>query len=306
MNNLKANRVITLKQVGINKKDVEDYRKSSRKYFVQYRGGENNVISQKILAKVATLANICRKNGVELCGALFDNKEHSIIMRYFDKKKVSREELEKLLDFENLTMEANTASEIAKLLEESSESESDPQSVIKSFVLFVRERSGSGEITWNDLIERLRELYLEDSLFGIRVQRFSKPAYWEIFFNHFDTVDYKDGIVKLTFDQEYYDETERENAYEFLVEHGIDTNEDGSIMSQVAGKWGELSEDERDDMISALGAIYSTHFVAKSRVDITNDEVKKITMTNADLVPEVGLRDYTITFKDGDMIGLRF
>lgn len=29
-------------------------------------------------------------------------------------------------------------------------------------------------------------------------------------------------------------------------------------------------------------------------------------MTNADLVPEVGLRDYTITFKDGDMIGLRF
>ncbi len=234
------------------------------------------------------------------------NKEHSIIMRYFDKKKISREELEKLLDFENLTMEANTAFEIAKLLKELPESESDPQSVIKNFVLFVRERSGSGEITWDDLIERLRELYLEDSAFGIRVQRFSKPVYWEIFFNHFSTTDYEDGIVKLTFDQEYYDETERENAYEFLDEHGIDTNEEGSIMSQAAGKWGELSEDERDNMISALGAIYSTHFVDKSRVDITNDEVKKITMANADLVPEVGLRDYTITFKDGDMIGLRF
>jgi len=224
-------------------------------------------------------------------------------MRYFDTKKITREEL----DFENLTMDANTASEIAKLLKESPESESDPQSVIKNFVLFVRERSGSGEITWDDLIERLRELYLEDSAFGIRVQRFSKPAYWEIFFNHFSTTDYEDGVVKLTFDQEYYDETERENAYEILFKHDIDTDsEESNIISQVAAKWDGLSEDDKDNIISALDAIYSTHYVDKSRVDITNNEVKRITMTNADLVPEVGMRDYSIEFSDGDYISLRF
>lgn len=127
------------------------------------------------------------------------SKEHSIIMGYFNNKKVSREELEKekLLDFENLTMESNTASEISKLLKESPEVESDPKRVIKNFVRFVRERSGSGEITWDELISRLKELELEYSDFGIRVQRFSKPAYWEIFFNHFSTTDYEDGNVKM-------------------------------------------------------------------------------------------------------------
>lgn len=232
------------------------------------------------------------------------NKQISTIINYFDKKGMDRTQLEDVLDFDNLTMDEKYIPEIMELLNDGEDEVGE--NTIQNFVRFVRERSGSGEITWDELISRLNELYLEDSTFGIRVQRFSKPAYWKIFFNHFDTVDYEDGIVKLTFNQEYYDETERENAYEFLDEHGIDTNEEGSIMSQVAGKWGELSEDERDNMILALGAIYSSHFVDKSRVDITNDEVKEITMTNADLVPEVGLRDYTITFKDGDMIGLRF
>ena len=235
------------------------------------------------------------------------NKEHSIIMGYFNNKKVSREELEKLLDFENLTMEANTASEISKLLKESPEVESDPQRVIRNFVLFVRERSGSGEITWDEFISRLKKLELDYSYFGIRVQRFSKPAYWEIFFNHFNTIDYENGVVKLTFNQEYYEESERENAYEVLSDHDIDTDlESGNIMSQVAEKWDGLSEEDRDGMISALDAIYATHYVDKSRVDIMSNEVKKITMSNADLVPEVGLRDYSIEFTDGDFIGLRF
>lgn len=235
------------------------------------------------------------------------SKEHSIIMGYFNDKKVSREELEKLLDFENLTMESNTASEISKLIKESPEVESDPQRVIKNFVRFVRERSGSGEITWDEFISRLKELELEYSDFGIRVQRFSKPAYWEVFFNHFSMTDYEDGVVKLTFDQEYYEETERENAYEVLFEHDINTDsEESNIMSQVAAKWNELSEEDKDNMITALDAIYATHYVDKSRVDIINNEVKKITMTNADLVPEVGLRDYNIEFTDGDFISLRF
>lgn len=147
---------------------------------------------------------------------------------------------------------------------------------------------------------------LEYSDFGIRVQRFSKPAYWEIFFNHFSTTDYEDGSVKLTFDQKWYEEAEREDAYEILFEHDIDTDSETSIMSQVAAKWDGFSEDDKDSMISALDAIYATHYVDKSRVDIVNDEVKGITMTNADLVPEVGLRDYSIEFADGDFISLRF
>lgn len=235
------------------------------------------------------------------------NKEYSVIMRYFNDKKVSREELEKLLDFENLTMEANTVSEISKLLKESPEVESDPQRVIKNFVRFVRERSGSGEITWDEFILRLKELELEYSDFGIRLQRFSKPAYWEIFFNHFSTTDYEDGNVKLTSDQEYYEEAERENAYEVLSAHDIDTDSEfGNIMSQVAEKWDGLSEEDRDSMVSAFDAIYGTHYVDKSRVDIINNEVQRITMTNADLVPEVGLRDYSLELTDGSYIELRF
>ncbi len=234
------------------------------------------------------------------------SKEHSIIMGYFNDKKVSRAELEKLLDFENLTMESNTASEISKLLKESPEVESDPKRVIKNFVRFVKERSGFGEITWDELISRLKELELEYSDFGIRVQRFSKPAYWEIFFNHFNTTDYEDGNVKLTFNQEYYEETENENAYEVLSDHDIDTDSETSIVSQVAAKWDSLSEDDKDSMISALDAIYASHYVDKSRVSVNKNEVKKITMSNADLVPEVGLRDYSIEFTDGGFISLRF
>lgn len=236
-----------------------------------------------------------------------NSKEFYIIMEYFNKKKVTREELEKLLDFENLTMEENATSDILKLLAESSDTESDPQHVIKNFVRFVRERSGSGEITWEKLIEMLNELYLDDSSFGIRVQRFSKPAYWEIFFNHFDVIDYDDGNAKLTFNQEWYDETERENAYERLSDYDIDAEpETKNIMLQIGEKWDSLTDDDRDALISALHAIYATHYVDKSRIDIMKDSVKKITMTNADLVPEAGMRDYGIEFTDGEYIGLRF
>ena len=234
------------------------------------------------------------------------NKEYSIIMGYFNDKKVSRIELEKLLDFGNLTMESNTVSEISKLLKESPEVESDPKRVIKNFVRFVKERSGFGEITWDELISRLKELELEYSDFGIRVQRFSKPAYWEIFFNHFNTTDYEDGNVKLTFNQEYYEEAERENAYEFLSDHDIDTDSETNIVSQVAAKWDGLSEEDKDSMFSALDAIYATHYVDKSRVDIMSNEVKKITMSNADLVPQMGLRDYSLELTDGSCIELRF
>ena len=154
---------------------------------------------------------------------------------------------------------------------------------------------------------RLDVLALEYSDFGIRVQRFSKPAYWEIFFNHFDITDYEDGDVKLTFNQKWYEDAETEIAYEFLSDQGIDTHsENGNIMSQVATKWDKLADDEKDNIISALNTIYATHYVDKSRIDIMKSSIKRITMSNADLVPEVGLRDYNVEFTDGSFIGLRF
>ena len=73
MDKLKANRVIALKQVGMPKKDVEEYRKSAREYLVQYRGRESNLLTPEILAKTKLLADIRRKDGVEIAGALFDD-----------------------------------------------------------------------------------------------------------------------------------------------------------------------------------------------------------------------------------------
>ncbi len=228
----------------------------------------------------------------------------STINRYFDSKHMDRKQLEAVLDFENLTMEKEYIPEIMELLRAGKDEVGEH--VIENYVRFVKSRSGSGEITWDELILRLQELEPEYSDFGIRVQRFSKPVYWEIFFNHFDTSDYEDGNVKLTFNREYYEEAERESAYEILFGHGIDTDSEENIISQVAAKWDGLSEDDKDSMVSALDAIYSTHYVDKSRVDINKNEVRKITMTNADLVPEVGLRDYSLELTDGTCIFLRF
>lgn len=233
------------------------------------------------------------------------NKQINTINRYFDNKHMDRKQLEAVLDFDNLTVDEKYIPEIMELLKAGEDEVGE--NVIRNYVRFVKGRSGSGEITWDEFISRLKESGLEYSDFGIRVQRFSKTAYWEIFFNHFSTTDTENGVVKLTFNQEYYEETERENAYEILFEHDIDTDsEESGIVSQIAAKWDSLSEDDKDSMISALDAIYATHYVDKSRVDIMSNEVKKITMSNADLVPEVGLRDYSLELTDGSYIELRF
>lgn len=251
---------------------------------------------------IEIITNKTKKSGGK---TIMTNKQINTINRYFDNKHMDRKQLEAVLDFDNLTMDEKYIPEIMKLLK-SGEDEVG-ENIIKNYVRFVKRRSGAGEITWDEFISRLKKLELEYSDYGIRVQRFSKSAYWEIFFNHFSTTDYEDGNVKLTFDQEYYEEAERENAYEVLFEHDIDTDsEENNIMSQVAAKWNELSEEDKDSIISAFDAIYATHYVDKSRVDIINNEVKKITMTNADLVPEVGLRDYSLELADGNYIDLRF
>ena len=210
-----------------------------------------------------------------------------------------------MLDFDNLTMDEKYIPEIMELLK--SGDDEVGENIIRNYVRFVKDRSGSGDITWDDFLKQLNKLYLEDSEFGIRVQRFSKEAYWEVFFNHFDITNYEDGVAKLTFDHDYYEDTENEKAYETLDKYGIGTNLKAlETISQIAEKWDKLSDDDKDEIISAISAGTDTHYVDKSRVDITNNQIEKITMTNADLVPEVGLRDYTIRFNNGEMICLRF
>ena len=233
------------------------------------------------------------------------NNQINTINRYFDSKHMDRRQLEAVLDFDNLTMDKKYMSEIRELFK-SNENESI-EDIIKGYVHFVKSRSDSGVITWDEFMTRLDVLALEYSDFGIRVQRFSKPAYWEIFFNHFDITDYEDGDIKLTFNQKWYEDAETEIAYEFLSDQGVNMDaENDNIMSQVAAKWDKLADDEKDNIISALNTIYATHYVDKSRIDIMKSSIKRITMSNADLVPEVGLRDYNVEFTDGSFIGLRF
>lgn len=235
------------------------------------------------------------------------NKEYGIIMDYFNEKKMGRADLEETLDFENLTMKENIAKDIAKLFSNEGYKEDKIKGVIRTFVYHVKSRSGSGEITWDEFVAKLNGLYLEDSEFGIRVQRFSKEAYWEVFFDHFDITEFEGGKVRLTFDHEYYEETENEKAWEILEKYGINgemTTE--KILAWAANKWSELSGDEKERVMLAISEPIVAHYVNKSKLSISNDDMKSITMTNADLLPEMGLRDYTITFTNGEMIHLRF
>lgn len=231
------------------------------------------------------------------------NRQINTINKYFDRKHMDRKQLEAVLDFENLTMDEKYIPEIMEMLKAGEDEVGE--NIIKNYVRFVKQRSGTGEITWEELIAKLKELYLEESDFAIRVQRFSKYSYWEVFFNHYDITKYEDGNVKLTFNLEYYEDVERENAYKVLENYDIDSEAD-NILSQVADKWEKLSEDDKDSIISALDGIYSTHYVDKSRMSLDKNMIEKITMSGADLVPEVGLRDYYIKFIGGDSISLRF
>lgn len=233
------------------------------------------------------------------------NKQINTIINYFDKKGMDRTQLEDVLDFDNLSMDEKYIPEIMELLNNGDDEVGE--NVIQNFVRYVKNRSGSGVITWEEFVNRLNDLYFPDSAFGIRVQRFSKHSYWEIFFNHYDITECEDSNTKLTFNHTCYHDEENDNAYETLSNLDIDTDkEENNVITQIADKWNEMSEDDKDEVISALNAIHTTQYVDKSRVDIFKNMIEKITMTNADLVPEVGLRDYTISFTDGDMIGLRF
>lgn len=234
-------------------------------------------------------------------------QDYEIIMGDFNGKKMDRVALEATMDFETLAMSNDVAKEISKLLMDADYKKSEAEKAIKNFVRYVKSRSGKGKITWEEFIAKLKELELEDSDFGIRVQRFSKYSYWEVWFNHFDVVDHEEGKATITFNQEYYDETEREKAYEVLESKDINTELEASkVIEQIANKWDALDVNDKDALISALNAIHVTQYVDKSRMSINSDMIEEITMTNADLVPQVGLRDYFIKFVGGDSISLRF
>lgn len=244
---------------------------------------------------------------------MITKKQVNAINSYFNKKGMDRKQLEEVLNFDKLTMESQYAHDILRMLQSDKEIEplveyEEDENVIKGYVRFVKNRSGSGNITWDEFIAKLKDLYLEESPFGIRIQRFCKNAYWEIFFNHFDIEKCEDDEnEKITFNQFWYHDTEIDNACSTLDEHGIDTElETKEVLSQVADKWNGLEDDDKDDVIAALYTLYSTQYVEKSRVMILKKDIKEIWMSNADLVPEVGLRDYHIKFNDGDDISLRF
>ena len=235
---------------------------------------------------------------------------YEIIMGYFNAAHIDRVELEKSLDFENLTMTEQIEAEIKKQLVDAGYSKKEAQNSIREFIRFVKDRSGSGEITWEDFIKKLKDLedWFAESDFGIRVQRFSKETYWEVFFNHFDIETYENGKSKLTFNHIYYFETENEKAWETLDEYGVDGDvPTEELLSVIAKKWTGLSDEDKDAVISAIATITTTtQYVDRSRMVITNESIERITMTNADLVPQMGLRDYAITFTNGEMVCLRF
>lgn len=234
-------------------------------------------------------------------------QDYEVIMGYFNGKKMDREALEATMDFEALSMSNDVTKEISKLLMDAGYKKSEAERAIKNFVRYVKSRSGKGKITWDEFIAKLKELELEDSDFGIRIQRFSKYSYWEVWFNHFDVVEHEEGKATVTFNQEYYDETEREKAYEVLENKGINTELEASeVIREIADKWDNLENNDKDALISALNVIHATQYVDKSRMSINNDMIEEITMTNADLVPQMGLRDYFIKFIGGDSISLRF
>lgn len=235
---------------------------------------------------------------------------HEIIMGYFNTEHIDRVDLEKLLDFENLTMTEQIETDIKKQLVDAGYSKEEAQKFIREFIRFVKNRSGSGEITWEDFINKLKDLedWFAESDFGIRVQRFSKETYWEVFFNHFDIETYEKGKSRLTFNHIYYFEAENEKARETLDDYGVygDVPME-KMLSVIAKKWTELSDENKDAVISAIATITTTtQYVDRSRMVITNESIERITMSNADLVPQMGLRDYTITFTNGEKVCLRF
>ena len=84
MENLKKNRVIALRKLGVDRKEVEEYRKSIREYLVLYYGTSSEVITPILLAKIGKLAEVRRVMGVEIAGVIFENNLSVTFLFYVD------------------------------------------------------------------------------------------------------------------------------------------------------------------------------------------------------------------------------
>lgn len=104
MNDLKKNRVIALRKLGVNRKEVEDYRKSIREYLVLYYGRQSEVITPIRLATIGKLAEIRRAMGIEIAGVIFENNLSVTFLFYVDGNPedawFERNDFENAEDFE--------------------------------------------------------------------------------------------------------------------------------------------------------------------------------------------------------------
>lgn len=193
---------------------------------------------------------------------------------FVDKESYTRQKFIALFDFKNYTMSSeNVLSKCKEVLAEkilslnpdytleSEEVQEHINDSIEEFVIWVKHRNLDGEITWDELVDRMASIRWENK-FGIRIQRFGS-VYYELHFNYLD--DYDEHYLK--FYNAVYPETPENSC---------------------PRDWDEILVD------------------TASYVGITSTDIASIHMSSADLLYDVGLRDYTITYTNGDQVFLRF
>ncbi|MBQ2882506.1 MAG: hypothetical protein IJE43_01855 [Alphaproteobacteria bacterium] len=190
------------------------------------------------------------------------------IVDIMDGKIDPRKKFNALFDFEKETLRPDVYDECKKVLtvkimEENSDYSVETREVqdcIKSsiayFIRWVKARSESGNITWDELVNHLHNIPWEETEFGVRIQRFGK-AYYELHFNYMQ--DLHNGCMKF-----------------YNAEYPEDTDNDGCVIDMA------------------------------SYVAIVSDDIETIHMGYADLIYEVGLRDVTISYTNGEKVFLRF
>lgn len=191
------------------------------------------------------------------------------IVDIMDGKVDPRKEFNALFDFANETLRQDVYIECKKVLTtkimkenpdylaESEEVQNCVNSGISYFIRWVKTRSESGNITWEDLRKRLHNIPWRETEFGIRIQHFGN-AYYKLHFNYMQ--DLHNGCLKF-YNAEYQEDSNKED----------------------------------EDVIDMA-----------SYVAFGSDDIESIHMGYADLVYEAGLRDVTISYKNGEKVFLRF
>ncbi len=190
------------------------------------------------------------------------------IVDIMDGKIDPRKEFNELFDFEKETLRPDVYDECKKVLTikimeenpdysvETEEIQDCIKSSIAYFIRWVKARSESGNITWDELVSRLHNIPWEETEFGVRIQNFGK-VYYELYFNYMQ--DLHNGCLKF-----------------YNAEYPKDTDSDECVIDMA------------------------------SHVAIVSDDIETIHMGYADLIYEMGLRDVTISYTNGEKVFLRF